>query len=316
MSRLSFRPGASLLSRGVEDRLEKTEMPLSEHEREVAGHYDDITEVYLQTWNAEHIHFGLYEAGDASDDSDEFEAGGFERALERMIDAIVAPAGIRETDHVVDAGCGVGGTAFYLARKHGCAVTGVNLSTVQLEIANGRALESDLGDRVRFEYADCSRHLPFADESVDAVVNIESACHYSNRGTFFREVNRILKPGGRLVASDCLTRDGLTPAEVRQHIVPLCRLWAWAELESIADYSRKLADAGLVLVEFQSLAEGEAGHRRAVRMQVQRLWRLWVAGLPGSKVRRVIAMMDAVFKAASGRFLQLGRYCAEKPRRA
>ena len=291
-------------------------MPLSEHERNVESHYDDITEVYLQSWNAEHIHLGFFEPGDASGDSDDFESHGFQRALERMIDAIVAPARIRATDHIVDAGCGVGGTAFYLAEKHGCAVTGVNLSRKQLEIANGKAVDSDLRDRVRFEYADCSRRLPFGDESVDAVVNIESACHYSDRGTFFREVHRILKPGGRLVASDCLTRDGLTPAEVQRHLAPLCELWAWAELESIATYSRRLSDAGLDLIEFERLADDEAGHRKTIGLQIERLWRLWVDGMPGPLVRRVVSMLGAALKAGSGGFLQLGRYCAEKRERA
>ena len=288
-------------------------MPLSEHEREVESHYDDITDVYLQIWSTEHIHLGLFEPGELSDDSDGFDLAGLQRGLERMIDAIVAPAGICENDHVVDAGCGVGGTAFYLARKHGCAVTGVNLSRKQLAIANERAREVDFGDRVRFEYADCSRSLPFADNSVDAVVNIESACHYSDRGTFAREVHRVLKPGGWIVASDCLTRDGLTPAEVQQHVVPLCKLWAWAELESPAIYSRRLAEAGLVRIEFELLAGDEAGQARALGFQIEQLWRLWVAGAPGPVIRRLLEMVGAAVRAGAGGFLQLSRYSAQKP---
>ena len=288
--------------------------PLSEHEREVESHYDDITEVYLRTWSTEHIHLGLFEPGEASDDVGAPGYSSTQRALERMIDAIVAPAGIRETDHVVDAGCGVGGTAFYLARKYGCTVTGVNINRKQLGIADRKAVDADERDRVRFEYADCSRHLPFGDGSVDAIVNIESACHYSDRGTFLREVRRILKPGGRIVASDCLARDGLTPAEYERHIVPLCKPWAWDRIESPETYARRLSEAGLDLIEYEELTGDAEANRRAISLQIGQLWRLWIAGLPGPLVRRVVTMLGAVLKASSDGYFELGRYCAEKPR--
>ena len=293
-----------------------TQAPLSEHEREVESHYDDITEVYLRTWSTEHIHLGLFEPGEAPDDAGAPGPPRMQRALERMIDEIVAPAGIRATDHIVDAGCGVGGTAFHLARRHGCTVTGVNINRKQLEIANRKAVEAEERDRVRFEYADCARHLPFDDDSVDAIVNIESACHYSDRGRFLREVRRILKPGGRIVASDCLARDGLTPAEYEKHILPLCKRWAWAGLESPATYARRLSEAGLDLIEYEELTGDAEASRKAISLQIGELWRLWVAGLPGPLVRRVATMLGAVLKASSDGYFELGRYCAEKPRGA
>lgn len=292
-------------------------MPFSEHERAVVGLYDDVTEAFLQGWSPDHVHLGLFEPGDDSDD-----AGGLGSAdprrvldggLERMIDTIVAPAGIRPTDHVVDAGCGVGGTALYLARKHGCAVTGVNINRKQLAIAIGKASEAGVGDRVRFEYADCSQHLPFSDDSVDAVVNIESAFHYSDRATFLREVRRILRPGGRIVASDGLAREGLTPAEYEEHLGPVCEVWAWTRLESRSTYSRRLAEAGLECIEFEALASDEAANRKAIGFQIEQLWRLWLAGMPGPRVRRVVGMLTAVLKASAGGFFELARYCARKP---
>ena len=141
-------------------------------------HYRGL--LYIGTWNPEHFHSGLFEAGEYPGEGEAFAGpASLTRGLERMIEAVVAPAAIRENHHVVDAGCGIGGTAIYLARTRGCTVTGVNLHRVQLEIAQGKAKDAGLERRVGFEYGDCSRHLPFADESIDTVVNIESACHFA-----------------------------------------------------------------------------------------------------------------------------------------
>lgn len=284
-------------------------MPVSEHERNVVGLYDEVTEVFVKAWGTNHIHLALFEPDDASDDPD----GVMERALERMVEAIVAPAGIRATDHLVDAGCGVGGTALYLARRHGCAVTGVNINRKQLAMASANASETDVRDRVRFEYADCNRHLPFADDSVDAVVNIESAFHYSDRDTFFREVRRILKPGGRIVASDGLAPDGLTPAEYGERVEPLCKLWAWPGLDDRATYSRRLAEAGLNLVEFEVIFPNAAASMKTIGLQLTQFGRLRDVRLPEPQVRRAGSLVLGLVKAAAAGFFELGRYCARKP---
>ena len=164
------------------------EIPLSEHERSVIDHYDKMTRVFYLQWSSDHFHFGVFKPGERPRHNETpKESDGLARALERMVEVIVAPAGIEEHHHVVDAGCGVGGTAFHLARTRGCRVTGVNLC----EDATGdrrivRQLTPTWVIRIDFDYANCSRSLPFADGSVDVVVNIESARYYSDRTRFLQ----------------------------------------------------------------------------------------------------------------------------------
>ena len=287
-------------------------MPISEHERKVVGLYDDITEVFRKAWGTNHIHLALFEPGDDADDPD----GLMELALERMVDVIVAPAAIGAADHVVDAGCGVGGTALYLARRHGCAVTGVNINRNQLARASENASGTDVRDRVRFEYADCTQHLPFNDASVDAVVNIESAFHYSDRDTFFHEVRRILRPGGHIVASDGLAPDGLSSAKYGEHVQPLCELWAWPGLDDRTTYCRRLAEAGLELVEFEVVfpdADADAVDMKTIRFRLEQITRLREVAMPEPQVRRAGSLMLGLVKAAAAGFFELGRYCARKP---
>ena len=55
---------------------------------------------------------------------------------------------------VLDIGCGWGGLSLYLAERLSAHVTGITLAVEQLEVANGRAAEAGLADRVRFELRD------------------------------------------------------------------------------------------------------------------------------------------------------------------
>src|SRR5205085_11939119 len=61
---------------------------------------------------------------------------------------------VRASDHVLDMGCGVGGTAVYLAKTFGCRVTGITVSRVQREQAAAHAAASGVGELVRFELMD------------------------------------------------------------------------------------------------------------------------------------------------------------------
>ena len=293
---------------------ESHKVPVSEHERVVKRHYDSMTEGYYLQWNPDHIHLGLFEPGECPRPDEMLrDSAGLARALERMIEVVVAPAGIEAGHHVVDAGCGVGGTAIHLARTRGCAITGVSLSELQLEIARRKAADAGLDGRVGFEYADCSRSLPFPDDSIDAVVNIESACHYSDRGQFLREVRRILKPGGRIAAQDWMARDGLSPTEYDEYIQPLCESWAMVSLDCQSGYLRKLREAGLEVVEFGGFDGREMDNLKLVENSYRNLTTLWFGGQKAPVFLRLMDGIGRLYVAWRDGYFETRRYCAQKP---
>jgi cyclopropane-fatty-acyl-phospholipid synthase len=95
---------------------------------------------------------------------------------------------------VLDIGSGWGGMAITLARDWGARVTGITLSTEQLEASRARAAEAGLGDRVRFELMDYRQW----DRPVDRVVSVGMFEHVGldHYRQFFRTIRRALREDG------------------------------------------------------------------------------------------------------------------------
>ena len=96
--------------------------------------------------------------------------------------------------HVLDIGCGWGGTALYLNRVAGVKVTGVTLSEEQLKVARERAEAAGVSDQVRFELIDY-RHVEGQFDRIVSIGMFEhvGAAHYEE---FFAKCRELLKPDG------------------------------------------------------------------------------------------------------------------------
>src|SRR5215471_7681757 len=109
-------------------------------------------------------------------------------------------------DAVADIGCGPG-TAARRAARLGASVVGVDPAPVMLRLA--RLLTPRSAHAVR--YAEGSAEaLPLPDSSVSVVWSIASVHHWADLDAGLQEARRVLKPGGRLVAIERLTRPGVT----------------------------------------------------------------------------------------------------------
>ena len=102
---------------------------------------------------------------------------------------LIESAGIKPGHEVLEIGSGPGHVADLLVQS-GASVAGVDFSAEMIEFARGRYPE------IVFKQADAEQ-LPFEADSFDIVVANFVVHHLARPETVFREVNRVLKPGGR-----------------------------------------------------------------------------------------------------------------------
>ena len=108
---------------------------------------------------------------------------------------------IKEGDHVLDVGCGIGLQAQSMAKLVGAGgkVVGTDLSNMMIEIARSRTASSNLP--LEFFTADAVAQ-PFPDQSFDCVRAERVLMYVQDTQKVLGEFKRLLKPGGKFVAFD------------------------------------------------------------------------------------------------------------------
>ncbi len=161
-----------------------------------------------------------------------------------------ATANLRPGEVVVDLGCGGGLDVFLAAAKVGPAgkAIGIDMTTEMLELARRNAVRGNNGRgfaNVEFHQATIDK-LPLPAGSVDCVISNCVINLAPDKPAVFREIARVLKPGGRLAASDIALKKPL-PAEIGQDLMAYVGCIAGAI--PMEDYRKKLNEAGFAAVQ-------------------------------------------------------------------
>ena len=145
--------------------------------------------------------------------------------------------GIKSEDYVgkriLDAGCGTGEYGIWYARR-GAYVTGVDLSQPSMRIAREYSEREGI-DNIRFEKQSVLK-LDFPDESFDYVFSMGVLHHTPDPNGGFRELCRVLRPGGVLMVS-LYNRFGRLGHNTKQRIV---RLLAGDDVDRRVQWAKRL----------------------------------------------------------------------------
>lgn len=175
------------------EALQRTTEAQREHERRlVAHHYEHSPEIFKMVLGRE----VLYSTGVFVREDEDLDT-----AQDRKLDRIAAKLDLKPQQRLLDVGCGWGSILLRAAAR-GASTLGVTLSAPQREAALARAAERGLSDRVRIDLAHID-DLTIAPESIDAVVFSGSIVHMHNREAVYEKVAAALRPGGRVLVSDC-----------------------------------------------------------------------------------------------------------------
>jgi SAM-dependent methyltransferase len=161
-----------------------------------------------------------------------------------------AYASLRPGEVVVDLGSGGGLDVFLAAKKVGPTgkAIGIDMTADMIDLARRNAAKADGGKplaNVEFHLATID-HLPLPDASVDVVISNCVINLAPDKPAVFREIARVLKPGGRLAASDIALKKPL-PAEIAADVAAYTGCIAGAI--PIERYRQGLIDAGLAHVQ-------------------------------------------------------------------
>jgi SAM-dependent methyltransferase len=161
-----------------------------------------------------------------------------------------AMAHLREGETVVDLGSGGGLDVFLAAAKIGPTgrAIGIDMTPEMIDLARRNASTANNGEgysNVEFHLATIDQ-LPLPDNSVDCVISNCVINLAPDKPAVFREIARVLKPGGRLAVSDIALKKPL-PSEISQDVMAYVGCIAGAIL--INDYRQQLIDAGFSNVE-------------------------------------------------------------------
>ena len=154
--------------------------------RNIAAHYDLGNDFFKLFLSSDLMYSSaMYEAEDED----------LEAASRRKLDAVCRKLALAPGDRVIEIGTGWGGFALHAARHYGCHVTTTTISREQHALAARRVAEAGLQDRVTLllqDYRDLRGEY-------DKLVSIEmvEAIGAQYLDTFFGQLGRLLRPGGR-----------------------------------------------------------------------------------------------------------------------
>jgi SAM-dependent methyltransferase len=165
---------------------------------------------------------------------------------DRLLEALTATP-LPAEPRVLDAGCGLGGTTFFLQRALGGRYCGITLSEAQRARASREARRRGLEGVCRFvvrSYDDDLRDL--LPDGVDVIVAIESLAHAPSPGATVGRLAKWLRPGGRLAIVDDMPSPSLAADD--REFEGFRRGWLCPALAPAASLVATIEAAGLALV--------------------------------------------------------------------
>ena len=252
--------------------------PETQSLRSVQSYYDQTWWDYRFLWlNRRNLafHFGYHDETTSS----------HAEALLNTNQHLAARARIVPGCRVLDAGCGVGGSSFWLARERGARAVGITVVHGQVEQAQRLARRQGLAERASFLQADYTC-TPFAGESFDAVWALESLCHAPDKARFYREAARVLRPGGRLVVAEYMRTARPSSPDGERMLRQWLDGWAIPDLSTPAEHQRDAFEAGLREVAVEDFTA-------YARPSLRRLYRIAVLTYPLALSARILRFRSA-----------------------
>jgi tocopherol O-methyltransferase len=207
--------------------------------QEIAHHYDELDTFYRELWG-NHLHHGLWETGLESKDE----------AVEKLSYKVLSLMGNIRGMHVMDIGCGYGGTSRLSVKEGAASVTGITLSAKQYHFAR----ENSQGMPIDYYLGDWLQNT-IPDQTFDVAFSIECFSHITNKKKYFEEIKRTLRPGKKFVMAAWLASEVPSVFDRRMILGPICKEGRLPSLCNKKEVKEMIQSSGLEFLEHIDLSQ-------------------------------------------------------------
>ncbi|NEP17004.1 MAG: methyltransferase domain-containing protein [Leptolyngbya sp. SIO4C1] len=211
--------------------------------RRIGQFYDGSSRLWEEVWG-EHMHHGYYgPTGRLRKDR-------YQAQIDLM-DELLRWGKVETASQILDAGCGIGGSTLYLAKRFQAEAVGITLSPVQAQRAAERSQAASIP--AKFKVAN-ALDSPFADGTFDLVWSLESGEHMPDKRQFLRECYRQLQPGSTFLMATWCHRPtdslaGPLTASEQRHLEAIYQVYCLPHVISLPDYRAIAAEVGFEQIQ-------------------------------------------------------------------
>ncbi len=254
--------------------------------------YDRSTDLWLNTWG-EHMHHGYY-GPDGKEKKDRLQA------QIDLIHEVLKWGEVEKADRLLDAGCGVGGSARHLAQLFDASALGVTLSPLQAERAQVYNRKAGLEKQVKIRLQDVMT-LSSSDGPFDLIWSMESMEHIADKKGLLQLFYDMLAPGGKvLIVTWCHRKTPPVLTASEQNLLE--KIYRWYHLPpmvSIDEFAQLTQSVGYQKVQTADWSAAVAPFWNAVirsALSLNSMLGLWRSGLPTIKGAWAMQYMNRGFE--------------------
>ena len=235
---------------------------------DIENYYDQSEVHYRMFWELEKsmgLHYGIWDAGTKS----------IADAVLNTNQRLQTLGQLYANDYVLDAGCGIGGSAVFNAKATGCRVHGISLSKKQIVTATRLAGQHGLTAKLEFSSRDYTA-TGFDAGTFTAAWAIESMQTATDKNLFFKEMFRVLQPEGKILIAD-IFKPKPYPITPEKDMLTMLNGWAMSDMLSVEELYTTATANGFKVSQLVDVSQ-------EISKSVDRIYWASILGMFGTKL--------------------------------